>query len=90
MEHQERVVFVTGASSGYGNACATYLAKKGFKTYASCGDPAQYDRKADEFFELVQMNCVEDDSVAAAAKLVLSKEGHVDHIVLCPGLGSIG
>jgi NADP-dependent 3-hydroxy acid dehydrogenase YdfG len=36
MDNRECVVVVTGASSGIGNACATYLAKKGNKVYGTC------------------------------------------------------
>jgi len=86
MEHREFVVLVVGASSGIGNACATYLAKKGFKTYGSCRDAARYERKADEFFEPVQLDPADASSVAKAAECIIGKEGHVDSVVCCVDL----
>ena len=55
MENRESVVVVTGASSGIGNASATFLAKKGYRVYGTCRDPASYVRKADEFFDILPM-----------------------------------
>jgi NAD(P)-dependent dehydrogenase (short-subunit alcohol dehydrogenase family) len=90
MEHRERVVIVTGASSGIGNACATYLAKKGFKVYGTCRNPSGHAKKADEFFELVPMDITDDASVLKAAELILGKEGHVDAVICNAGMGIAG
>jgi len=90
MDMRERVVVVTGASSGIGNACATLLAKKGCKVFGTCRSPSAYTRKADEFFEMLQMNVEDDESVAKAAELLLSKESGVDAVVCCAGSALAG
>jgi short-subunit dehydrogenase len=90
MENRESVVVVTGASSGIGNACATFLAKKGFRVYGSCRDPSSYSRKADEFFELLPMDSTDQGSVGKAAEKVFAAAGKVDALVCCAGAGLIG
>jgi len=90
MENRESVIFVTGASSGIGNACATFLAKKGTKVYGTCRNPASYARKADEFFEMLPMDLSDIASIAKVADDVFAKEGRVDSLVCCAGSGLMG
>jgi NAD(P)-dependent dehydrogenase (short-subunit alcohol dehydrogenase family) len=90
MENRESVIFVTGASSGIGNACATFLAKKGTRVYGTCRSPSTYVRKADEFFELLPMDLADAASIAKAAEKLLAKEGRVDALVCCAGSGLAG
>lgn len=90
MPTRDTVVIVTGATSGLGNAIATFLAKKGYKVYGTGRNPSAYERKADEYFELVQMNQAEDQSVAKAFAAVLAKEGRVDILVCNAGMGTAG
>jgi NAD(P)-dependent dehydrogenase (short-subunit alcohol dehydrogenase family) len=90
MESREMIVLVTGASSGIGNACATHLAKRGFRVYGTSRNPASYTKKADEFFELLQMDQTDDQSVAKAVAAVIAKEGHLDAIVCNAGMGISG
>jgi NAD(P)-dependent dehydrogenase (short-subunit alcohol dehydrogenase family) len=88
MDVRERVVVVTGATSGIGNACATLLAKKGARVYGTCRSPSSYSKKADEFFELLQMDVENDESVSKAAEHVISKESSIDVLVCCAGAAS--
>jgi NAD(P)-dependent dehydrogenase (short-subunit alcohol dehydrogenase family) len=90
MENRESVIFVTGASSGIGNACATFFAKKGTRIYGTCRNPSSYTLKADEFFEMLPMDLSDDSSIAKAAEKVLAKEGRVDALVCCAGSGLVG
>jgi NAD(P)-dependent dehydrogenase (short-subunit alcohol dehydrogenase family) len=90
MENRESVIFVTGASSGIGNACATFLAKKGTSVYGTCRVPSAYARKADEFFEMLPMDLLDAASIAKAAEKVFAKEGRVDALVCCAGAGLAG
>ena len=90
MEKRESVVVVTGASSGIGNACATFLAKKGNRVYGTCRNPGSYVRKADEFFELLPMDLIDGASIVKAADKVYSAAGRVDSLVCCAGSGFVG
>ena len=89
-ENGKRVVLVTGASSGLGNACATYLSKKGYAVYGTSRDPQAAQRKADEFFELIRMDAEDDDSVKLAVDYVLEKEGRIDVLLCNAGMGIAG
>ena len=90
MDNRQRVVVVTGASSGIGNACATFLAKKGYKVYGTCRNPGVYARKADEFFEMLALDLTDDGSVTKAGASILAKAGKVDALVCCAGMGIAG
>jgi NAD(P)-dependent dehydrogenase (short-subunit alcohol dehydrogenase family) len=90
MEKRESVVVVTGASSGIGNACATLLAKKGDRVFGTCRAPSSYERKADEFFELLALDLSDNASILKAAEKVFSTAGRVDALVCCAGSGLLG
>jgi NAD(P)-dependent dehydrogenase (short-subunit alcohol dehydrogenase family) len=90
MDKHDKVILVTGASSGIGNACATYLAKHGYKVYGTCRNPSSYSRKADEFFEMIQLNTTDEQSVAKAVGGVVAKEGRIDALLCNAGMGISG
>lgn len=87
---RQAVVLVTGASSGLGNAVATFLAKKSLKVYGTSRDPSARPRKADEFFDLLPMDSADGDSVEAAVAEVLRREGRIDALVCNAGMGIAG
>ncbi|HAE23274.1 MAG TPA: short-chain dehydrogenase/reductase [Spirochaetaceae bacterium] len=87
IEQKKPVVFISGASSGIGNACATFLAKKGCLVYGTSRKPAKVQRKADEFFELIAMDLNDSASIQAAVRLVLEKEGRIDLLLCNAGMG---
>ncbi|HRW23396.1 MAG TPA: SDR family NAD(P)-dependent oxidoreductase [Spirochaetia bacterium] len=89
-ERRRTVALVTGASSGLGNACATLLAKRGYAVYGTSRDPGARERRADEFFELIRLESSDDDSVSTAVGYVLAKEGRIDALVCCAGMGVAG
>lgn len=84
------VVFVSGASSGIGNACAAYAAKKNCAVYGTSREPDKVERRADEFFQLVRMDLEDDASVAEAVRLVGEKEGRIDFLLCNAGFGVAG
>jgi NAD(P)-dependent dehydrogenase (short-subunit alcohol dehydrogenase family) len=90
MDYRESVIFVTGASSGIGNACATFLAKKGLRVYGTCRSPSAYVRKADEFFEMLPLDLRDPASISKAAEKLLALEGRIDGLVCCAGSGLVG
>jgi len=89
-DRRRRVVLVTGASSGLGNACATQLAKKGYVVYGTGRSPVAKNRRADEFFEMIRMDSTDDDSVHTAVSYVLAKEERIDALICCAGMGLAG
>jgi len=89
-DSRKRVVLVTGASSGIGNAVATQLAKKGFAVYGTSRNPENRHRRVDEFFELIRMDVADDDSVSTAVAYILAREGRIDALLCCAGMGIAG
>lgn len=90
MVAEKKVIVVTGASSGIGNAIATLLAKRGHRVYGACRNPAAHKKSADEFFDLVAMDVNESSSVDAAFATILEKEKRIDALVCCAGMGIAG
>lgn len=90
MTSKKRVVLVTGASSGIGNACATQLAKKGYKVYGTSRNPSAKPRRADEFFELLRMDVTKDDDIETVISFIYAKHEILDAIICCAGIGVAG
>jgi len=90
MEQRDRIIVVTGASSGIGNACATYLAKRGHRVYGTCRTPSAFIKKADEFFEMIPLDMTTSASIERAITSILEKEGHIDVLVCNAGIGIAG
>ncbi len=89
-EQRRKVVFISGASSGIGNSCAAFLAKKGFIVYGTSRNPSKAQRKADEFFNLLPMDILDGESVRQAVASVLDKEGCIDLLLCNAGMGIAG
>ncbi len=86
---KQRVVLITGASSGLGLAMARDLHLAGYRVYGT-------SRKADGVsnphgdFHLLQMDVVDDDSVAAGIQQILQREGALDAVICNAGFGMAG
>ncbi len=85
---QQKVVLVTGGSSGLGKAVGLFLLAKGLKVYGTTRDPKKYtDFKV---FELLQMDVRDTESIAKAVEVILEKEGRIDVLVNNAGVGITG
>ena len=78
MEASGRVVLITGASSGIGEACARYLAERGFRVF---GTSRRGARAARDGVEMVAMDVDSDASVEAGVAEVLQRAGRIDAVV---------
>jgi NAD(P)-dependent dehydrogenase (short-subunit alcohol dehydrogenase family) len=74
-----RVVLVTGASSGIGEACARHLAGRGFRVFGTSRRAA--DGEAEGGVEMVPMDVDSDASVRTAVELLLERAGRIDAVV---------
>jgi NADP-dependent 3-hydroxy acid dehydrogenase YdfG len=59
-----KVVLVTGATSGMGNATAALLASKGYRVFGTGREPAG---KSGKGFEPLRLDVTSDESVKAGA-----------------------
>jgi short-subunit dehydrogenase len=81
-----KVVLITGASSGIGNAIANYLHSKGYKVYGTSRNP----KKNKFLFEVIALDVLNKHSIDTAIKLILKKEGKLDVLVNNAGMGITG
>ena len=90
MNKAERVVLITGASSGIGKATAAILAKKGWRVYASA-------RRLESMQDLtgigampLKLDLTDKHQCLTAVEEILRNEGHIDALVNNAGYGSYG
>jgi NAD(P)-dependent dehydrogenase (short-subunit alcohol dehydrogenase family) len=79
-----RVVLITGASSGIGQACARHLARQGYQVFGTSRRP---QGGADEPFEMIPMDVTDEDSVRQGVATVLARAGRLDVLVNNAGFG---
>ncbi len=82
---------ITGASSGFGEACAQHLAALGHRVYgtsrrAALPDPAE----PGSWPVMIPMDVCSEDSVRTALDLVLEREDRIDVVVNNAGLALAG
>ena len=83
VETSEKVILVTGASSGIGHACATLLAQQGHRVYGTSRAP----RRVDGDFTMLPMDVTDTATVQAAVQTLLEREGRIDVVVNNAGIG---
>lgn len=83
-----QIAIVTGGSSGIGESIAHTLSNNGYKVYATSRNPKE-DQLNDQFIYL-KMDVQNDESVSNAVSEVITKEGHIDVLINCAGLGING
>jgi NAD(P)-dependent dehydrogenase (short-subunit alcohol dehydrogenase family) len=87
----QRVVLITGASSGIGLACGKHLAERGFRVYGTsrrgeAGTPAPLPQA----MTMIPMDVTSEPSVNDAVREVASREGRLDIVVNNAGFGYAG
>lgn len=87
----DKVVLISGASAGLGQAAAEALAQQGHRVYGT-SRRAQWPREAIVAGRplIVPMDVTRDDSVEAVVRFVLEREGRLDVLVNNAGMGIAG
>jgi len=90
-----RVVLVTGASSGFGKACALHLDQNGYRVYGTSRS-ADFDQQpvadtpGEDSFKIIPMDVREASSVTRGVSHILKKEGRIDVVVNNAGIATAG
>ncbi len=86
MNYEDMVIWITGASSGIGEALALQYAKKGASLIISSNEPEQLERvrescPAKEKVAALFLDLLDLDSIPAKGQEALSKHGRVDLLI---------
>src|SRR5215210_3152599 len=84
MKMKSKTALVTGASSGIGEATAQRLATAGYRVYGTSRRGAQAGQRS---FEMLPLDVTSDESVEAAVREVMRREGRIDLLVKNAGFG---
>ncbi len=85
-----RVILITGASSGFGHACARLLSEKGHRVFGTSRNASFEQEVKDRPFTLIPMDVRDQDSVDAGVAYILKQESRIDAVVNNAGFGIAG
>ncbi len=75
---RQRVVLVTGASSGIGLACATHLHQRGYAVFGANRHPRE-----DAPFATLRMDVTDEQSVQNGLQAIVQQAGRLDAVINC-------
>lgn len=81
-----KVVLITGGSSGIGRAIGEFLHQKEFKVYGTSRNP----EKVKSVFPLLQLDVRNQNSIASCVDELISKESRIDVLINNAGVGITG
>jgi NAD(P)-dependent dehydrogenase (short-subunit alcohol dehydrogenase family) len=82
----DKIIFITGVSSGFGRETALLLAQKGYKVYGS----VRRNIASLSGVNLVKMDVTDNESVKNAVHSIVEKEGRIDVLINNAGMGISG
>ncbi len=85
---EQKVVLITGGSSGIGRSIGNYLRQKGYTVYGTTRDPKKYPDFED--FTLLRLDVRQPESIEKALDTLLKVEGRLDVLVNNAGVGITG
>ncbi len=96
-----KVVLITGSSTGFGRATAELLGRQGYSVFATMRDTAGRNSKHREALEslalqeklpiqVVEMDVSDDVSVSAATEQIVERAGRIDVVINNAGVAALG
>jgi NADP-dependent 3-hydroxy acid dehydrogenase YdfG len=82
----QKVVFITGVSSGFGKCTAEYLAQRGYVVYGTSRKATLGNTK----INVLKADVTDVASVKSAVATILQKEGRIDVLINNAGMGISG
>jgi short-subunit dehydrogenase len=82
-----KVVLITGASSGMGKVPAQFLAKNGYTVY---GAARRIGMMHNLGIKVLEMDLTDDDSMQGGIAEIIKREGRIDILINNAGLGTFG
>ncbi|RTY87334.1 SDR family oxidoreductase [Flavobacterium sp. RSP15] len=82
-----KVVLITGGSSGIGKSIGEFLHHKGFVVYGTSRNP---ERILNSIFPLIALDVQDSDSIQAAVAKVIATSGRLDVVINNAGVGITG
>jgi NAD(P)-dependent dehydrogenase (short-subunit alcohol dehydrogenase family) len=76
---EKRIVFITGVSSGIGQAAARLLAQQGFTVFGTSRNPSSVETMSG--VEVLPLDVCSDEAVEACLNTLLKKTGRLDILV---------
>jgi hypothetical protein len=97
----DKVVLITGSSTGFGRTAAEILAKRGYRVIATMRDCSGRNRSASEALrsvaeskgwnvDVLDMDVTNDASVNQAVQQALDRAGRVDVVIKNAGIAAVG
>jgi NAD(P)-dependent dehydrogenase (short-subunit alcohol dehydrogenase family) len=84
----QKIVLITGGSSGIGKSIGTFLRSKGYTVYGTTRNKSNYPNFSD--FHLLEMDVRNVSSIQRAVQEIISREGRLDVLVNNAGIGITG
>jgi len=82
-----KVVLITGASSGIGKVTADYLGTLGYKVYGTSRNPK---KTTTHNFKMIALDVTDTKSIEKAVETIIEEEGRIDVLVNNAGTGITG
>jgi NAD(P)-dependent dehydrogenase (short-subunit alcohol dehydrogenase family) len=86
----KKVVLLTGASAGIGEATAILLQVAGYTVYAAARRVDRMKHLKKEGIQILKLDVSEEESMQTAVSTILQREGQIDVLINNAGYGSYG
>ncbi len=93
MSTQQKVWFITGASSGFGHAFASYAIDQGYNIVATARDPSRLDslvKRAPSQILAVKLDVTQPEDAKSAIEAAVARFGRIDVLINNAGFGIVG